>query len=141
MSGTLRLTIATPSQKLVDAAGVKSVRAEDETGSFGILPRHANLLTVLSPSVLRWKTDTGDLRYCAVDSGILTVSGGTDVAVACREGLLGDDLQVLTAKVLEMRSEKAESEKTLRVDQTRLHARAVRAMMHLMRGEGGDHGA
>ena len=52
MSG-LHLTIATPAAVLVDADGVASLRAEDESGAFGVLPGHADLLTVLPPSVLR----------------------------------------------------------------------------------------
>ena len=54
MSGALRLTIATPSALLLDVDNVASLRAEDDSGAFGVLPGHADLLTVLPPSVLRW---------------------------------------------------------------------------------------
>ena len=53
MSGGLHLTIATPAKLLVDIEDVRSVRAEDASGSFGILAGHADLLTVLSLSVVR----------------------------------------------------------------------------------------
>ena len=141
MTGLLTLTIATPSARIVDRSEVQALRAEDDSGSFGILPRHADFLTVLVPSVLRWKLPAGDMRYCAVDSGVLTVRGGREVAVACRQALLGDDLEALHAQVLAMRSERIESDRERKVDQTRLHARAVRAMMQLMRGTAPDFAA
>jgi F-type H+-transporting ATPase subunit epsilon len=49
MSPTLRLSISTPASILVDAAEIASLRAEDESGSFGILAGHADFLTVLTP--------------------------------------------------------------------------------------------
>ena len=39
MSTALHLTITTPAVILVDSDDVASVRAEDASGSFGILPR------------------------------------------------------------------------------------------------------
>ena len=47
MSVGLHLTLATPTALLVDENGVVSVRAEDESGSFGILPGHAEWATFL----------------------------------------------------------------------------------------------
>ena len=52
---SLRLTIVTPLQVVLDVAGVWHVRAEDVTGSFGILPGHADFLTVLAVSVLIYR--------------------------------------------------------------------------------------
>lgn len=141
MTSMLTLTIATPSARIIDRSEVQALRAEDGSGSFGILPRHADLLTVLVPSVLRWRLPSGDMRYCAVDSGVLTVRGGFEVAVACRQALPGDDIEALHAKVLAMRAERIEVDRERRVDQTRLHARAVRAMMQLMRGTAPDFSA
>ena len=57
------------------------------------------------------------------------------------QALLGDDLEALHAQVLAMRSERIESDRERKVDQTRLHARAVRAMMQLMRGTAPDFAA
>ena len=41
-----------PRVTLVRADGVTAVRAEDESGAFGVLPGHADLMTVLPPSVV-----------------------------------------------------------------------------------------
>src|SRR5271169_1189828 len=85
MNSTLHLTVTTPGQILVESGDVVAVRAEDQSGSFGILPGHADLLTVLGPSVVRWRTADGATRFCAVRGGVFTVSAGRNVAVACRE--------------------------------------------------------
>jgi F0F1-type ATP synthase epsilon subunit len=47
----MRLTVSTPLAVVVDADDVAHLRAEDETGAFGIMPDHADFLTVLTISV------------------------------------------------------------------------------------------
>lgn len=136
MSGGLRLTIATPASLLVDVQDVRSVRAEDASGAFGVLPGHADLLTVLPPSVVRWTREGEATRYCALSGGVLTVSGGRTVAVACRRGALGDDLARLEADVAAARAAELDADRRARVEQLRLHARALRQLMHFLRPGG-----
>ena len=88
----MRLLITTPTAVVVDDPDVTAVRAEDETGSFGILDRHADFLTVLTVSVVAWHRADSRRRYCAVRRGVLRVEGGSEVAVATREAIVGDDL-------------------------------------------------
>ncbi len=132
MSG-LHLKIATPSAVLVDSSDARAVRAEDASGGFGVLPGHADLLTVLSDSVVRWRDAAGRERYCAVRGGVLSVAGGRLVTVACRQAVAGDDLVRLKAEVSTMRAAEADAERRARVEQTRLHARAVRQLMRYLR--------
>ena len=136
MSSGLRLTIATPAALLVDVDGVASLRAEDESGAFGVLPGHADLLTVLPPSVLRWSRDGEPMRYCALSGGVMTVSGGKRVAVACRRGTLGADLDRLETDVAAQRAAELDADRRAKVEQTRLHARALRQLMRYLRGDG-----
>jgi F-type H+-transporting ATPase subunit epsilon len=133
MSAALHLTVTTPSQILVESDDVVAVRAEDQSGSFGILPGHADLLTVLVPSVLRWRTADGAARYCAVRGGVCTVAAGRDIAVACREGVVGDSLEDLEAKVRTVRAQELEADRKARVEQVRLHALAVRQLLRYLR--------
>ena len=133
MSGTLHLTVTTPSQILVDSDNVAAVRAEDQSGSFGILPGHADLLTVLVPSVLRWRTADGAARFCAVRGGVFTVASGRDVALACREGVVVGSLDELEAKVRAVRAQELEADRKARVEQIRLHALAVRQLVRYLR--------
>ncbi len=136
MSGTLRLTIATPAAILVDVDDVVSVRAEDASGSFGVLPGHADLLTVLPASVVRWTRKDRSTRYCALSGGVMTISAGDRVAIACRRGTLGDDLDKLEADVAAQRAAELDANRRAKVEQTRLHARALRQLMRYLRGDG-----
>jgi F-type H+-transporting ATPase subunit epsilon len=133
MSKTLKLTITTPAQILVAADDVVTVRAEDQSGSFGILPGHADLLTVLIPSVVRWRTVDGDARFCAVRGGVFSVSAGCSVAVACREGVVGDTLEDLETKVRAVRVQQLEADRKARAARVRAHAFAVRQLVRYLR--------
>ena len=72
----MKLRITDPTAILVDT-DVRSVRAEDASGSFGILSGHADFLTALGVSIVSWRGLDGAPGYCAVRNGILTVSHGT----------------------------------------------------------------
>jgi F-type H+-transporting ATPase subunit epsilon len=133
MSSTLHFTVTTPEHVLVESDDVAAVRAEDQSGSFGILPGHADLLTVLVPSVVRWRTADGAARFCAVRGGVFTVSAGHNVAVACREGVVGDSLEDLEAKVRAVRAQQLEADRKARVEQVRQHALAVRQLLRYLR--------
>jgi F-type H+-transporting ATPase subunit epsilon len=137
MKEGLHLTIATPASLLVDAGDVGSLRAEDLSGSFGVLPGHADLLTVLPPSVVRWTKRGEAQRFCAVSGGVLTVSRGARVSIACRRGTVGDDLAALEAAVVAQRSAELDADRRARVEQTRLHARALRQLMRFLRPTAG----
>ena len=137
MTTTLHLIITTPAVVLVDSEDVIAVRAEDESGGFGILPGHADLLTMLTPSVVRWQTVAGVARFCAVRGGVFTVSLGRRVAIACREGVVGDSLETLDARVRAVRTQQLDADRRAHVEQVRLHAAAVRQLVRYLRpGQG-----
>ena len=135
-SPSLRLTITTPNVLLVDEDGVQSLRAEDETGGFGILPGHADFLTVLPASVVRWRTTAGEEGYCALRGGVLTASRGERVSIACRQGVLGGDLQKLEADARRARVERLDAAARARVEATRLHAQTVRRLIRYLHPSG-----
>lgn len=130
---TLHLTITTPINVLVDKTDVAAIRAEDRSGGFGILPGHTDFLTALPASVVRWHAADGRVHYCAVQGGMMTVEEGTRVAIACRRGMTGDDLEGLEAQVEVLRRSEEEAGRCARVEQTRLHARAVRQLIRYLR--------
>jgi F-type H+-transporting ATPase subunit epsilon len=135
-SRSLRLTITTPNVLLVDEQGVLCVRAEDETGGFGILPGHAEFLTVLPACVVRWRNASGLEAYCALHGGVLTASRGERVSIACRQGVLGQDLQKLEADARRARAERLDAAARAKVEQTRLHARTVRQLIRYLHPSG-----
>lgn len=125
----MRLRIITPLELVVDEVAVSAVRAEDATGSFGILAGHANFLTSLAVSVVEWKRIDGTRRYCAVRRGMLSVSGGTDVAVATREAIANDDLETLDATVLARFRADIELERSERFETIQLQLSAIRRIV------------
>ncbi|WP_323772334.1 F0F1 ATP synthase subunit epsilon [Antarctobacter sp.] len=129
MSKTLTLTVTTPLDVEVAETGVTSVRAEDRSGSFGLLPGHADFLTVLGASVLRWRGSEGVWHYCALRGGILRVSAGDTIDVACREAVRGDDLSVLEALVKKNVANQVDAARRARAEHTRLHTNAIRSLM------------
>lgn len=135
MNRRLRLVISTPTRLLVDEPSVESVRGEDASGGFGILPGHANFVTALSACVLRWRIEERE-RYCAVRGGVLSVKDGRQVSVACRHGVLGDELEKLEADIRAADVAQASAESRARVEQTRLHAYAVRQLVRYLRPAG-----
>ena len=124
----MRLRIITPLSVVVDEDTL-AVRAEDDSGSFGILPGHADFLTSLAISVVSWKRSDGSRGYCAVRRGMLSISEGKDVAVATREAIAGDDLATLDSTVLERFRADIEQERSERFESIQLQLNAIRRIV------------
>ena len=137
----MRLLITEPTAVVVEHADVASLRAEDESGGFGILDGHADFLTVLTPSVLAWRHVDGRFGYCAVRQGVLSVRGGREVAVATRQAQLGTNLDTLERAVIDRFVAEDEAERSARVAATRLHMQAIRRIIAALRPEQAQLGA
>ena len=131
----MRLLITDTTAVVADYPDVTSVRAEDESGSFGILDGHADLLTVLSVSVVSWRRANGDAGCCAVRHGVLSVQQGRQVAIATRQAQLGSDLADLETSVLARFRADVEAESSGRVAAMRLHTEAIRRIVAALRPE------
>jgi len=131
----MRLLITTPAAVVTDESDVMSVRAEDETGSFGILQGHADFLTVLSVSVVAWRRGDGSQRYCAVRHGVLRVNGGSEVAIASRDAIAGDDLVRLEQVVMGQLRAELETERRARTESLQLQMKAIRQIVRYLRPE------
>jgi F-type H+-transporting ATPase subunit epsilon len=137
----MRLLITDPLSIVVDAPDIRSVRAEDESGSFGILPGHADFLTTLALSVVTWRDGANVVRHCAVRRGVLTVSGGKEVRIATREAHLGDDLDELESVVLAGYRAQVDAERGASTASARLRMQAIRRIVALLsvgRGRPGE---
>jgi F-type H+-transporting ATPase subunit epsilon len=129
----VRLLIATPGAVVVDLADVAAVWAEDETGEFGILPHHADFVTALSISVVGWRGADGGRGYCAVRGGLMTVTGGQEVAIATREAIPGDDLVELEGVVRGRLAAEAEAQRQARAGAEELRLQAIRQIIGYLR--------
>ncbi|WP_375568171.1 F0F1 ATP synthase subunit epsilon [Seohaeicola saemankumensis] len=121
----------TPLSVIVDAQ-VDSLRAEDATGSFGVLSGHAPFLTALAVSIVSWRQDDTE-RFCALRGGVMTVSRAdnqeTMVNIATREAVTGDDLGILDRQVLARFQTEEDEERVEHVETVRLQLHAIRRMI------------
>lgn len=131
----MRLAVTTPLAIVIEAENVAHLRAEDQTGAFGILPGHADFLTALSVSVLSWREHGGPEYHIAVRGGMLEVRGGSAIAVATPEAVPGDDLHRLETEVLAAFRRRLEEEQAARTDAQRLYLAAIRQISRFLRSE------
>lgn len=131
----MRLLITTPTAVVIDDSDVVAVRAEDESGSFGILNGHADFLTALTVSVVSWRHADDRQRFCAVRRGVLSVTNGSEVAVATREAIAGDDLDHLEQVILAQFRDALEAERTARTKSLQLQMKAIRQIARYLRPE------
>ena len=129
----MRLVIATPMSVVLDTDDVASLRAEDDSGLFGILPHHADFLTVLAVSVVSWRSVKGAQRHAAVRGGVLTVRGGETVEIATREAVVSDDLKRLESDVMKRFRQELGAEKAARSSAARLQLAVIRHICRYLR--------
>jgi F-type H+-transporting ATPase subunit epsilon len=131
----MRLLITTPTAVVLDDPDVVAVRAEDESGGFGILNGHADFLTALTVSVVSWHRADDRRRFCAVRRGVLSVTKGSEVAIATREAIPGDDLDHLEQVVLARFREALDAERVARTESLQLQMKAIRQIVRYLRPE------
>ena len=131
----MRFLITTPMAVVVDDPDVVAVRAEDESGSFGILHGHADFLTALTVSVVSWHHADDRKRFCAVRHGVLSVTNGREVAVATREAIPSDNLNHLEQVVLTRFRDALEAERIARTESLQLQMKAIRQIVRYLRPE------
>lgn len=129
----MNLTVTTPLAIVAEADDVGHLRAEDETGAFGILSGHADFLTALAVSVVSWRDRRGTEHHVAVRGGMLEVRGGQTIAIATPEAVCDDDLDQLESEVLVRFRRQLEEEQAARIDAQRLYLAAIRQICRLLR--------
>ena len=129
----MRLLITTPTAVVIDDPNVVAVRAEDESGGFGILSGHADFLTALTVSVVSWHRADNRQRFCAVRRGVLSMTSGNEVAIATREAVPDDNLDHLEQVVLKEFLEAAEADRIARTESLQLQMKAIRQIVRYMR--------
>ena len=131
----MRLTVTTPLAIVVEVGDVVYLRAEDDTGAFGILPGHTDFLTALAVSVASWRDDRGAEHHVAVRGGMLEMRDGNTIGIATPEAVAGDDLQRLETEVLVKFRRQLVEEQAARTDAQRLYLAAIRQIARFLRAE------
>jgi len=104
------VTIATLALTLLDGTSslrideVTSIVAADASGEFGLLPGHAELVTVLEPGLFRYRTaQQAAWSFGACVGGLLsctlTPGRGTQVSIVSRRFLRGEEPEVLQTQL------------------------------------------
>lgn len=93
----MRLQVLLPTHRLIDQE-VQKISAESGNGSFTLLPRHIDFVTIIVPGVLSFVTAEGDEVHLAVDEGVL-VKRHTYVWVSVNRAMQGKDLRTLQQTV------------------------------------------
>lgn len=125
----MRLLVTAPSGVLVDTE-TRKVVAESPRGSFCLLPRHADVTTLIVPGLLIYRSEQDDEVIVAVDQGVL-VKAGDVVRVACQRGMVAGDLGDAEATVRERFRVQSEREKRARSTLLRLEADILRRLGEL----------
>ena len=120
----MRLELLLPTRVLVDRE-VERIVAEGGDGHFGILPRHADVVTALVPGILAYTPSGGREVFVGVDEGALVKCGET-VTVAVWNAVEGEDLASLRATVHARYVELDEQARGARSALARLEAGVVR---------------
>lgn len=88
-SFTLRLQDARHTE---DIADVTSFVGEDRSGSFGILPGHASLMTCLIIGLARFRSANGNWKYLALPGAVLYFHNDI-LTLSTRHYLVDDDFR------------------------------------------------
>jgi len=94
----MKLRILTPSEVVLEQ-DVVHVTVEDVTGSLGIRPGHAPLVTPLVPGVVIARGSGGVEKFVAVNGGVMMVSDDS-VEIVSRHAVAGTDIAGLTDRVV-----------------------------------------
>ena len=127
MAVVLRL----PTQTLFEGRAT-ALTAVSASGSFGLLPNHADLVTSVVPSVLSLRLVDGTEAFFGLDEGIL-IKKGHMVDVVARLGVRGRDLDSMQVTVSERFLQMDEEERQARAAFSRLEADVVRRFSELRR--------
>jgi F-type H+-transporting ATPase subunit epsilon len=131
----VKLIVVSPLAVVVEADDVTHLRAEDETGAFGILPGHADFITALAVSVASWRDARGFEHHIAVRGGMLQVRAGDAILIATPEAMQGEDLHRLEVDVLAKFRQQLIEEQAARSNEQRLYLAAIRQIVRYLRGE------
>jgi len=128
----LHLESSTQYERIDD---VESFVGEDASGSFGILPGHAPLLTVLEFGLARFRTSGGPWQYVAAPGAVLLHQGG-DLHFSARHYLRGGDYDRISAGLREQLLREERSLREVRRSLQQLEGGMLKRLLQLGRGEG-----
>ena len=125
----LRVEVVTGEREVLVEDDVDMVVAPGIEGQFGILPRHAPLVTTLTPGELRI-TKGSDERVLAIGGGFLE-AGPTRVMVLADTAEHAEEIDIARAEEARRRAQEALTNRRGEVDPAALHAMMQRSAVRL----------
>lgn len=95
---SINLSILLPFRVFLREEGVRSIIAESDKGSYGLLPNRLDCVLLLAPGILTYRNKEGKEQFVAVDQGVL-VKTGADIRLSVRNAVDGADLGQLRLTV------------------------------------------
>jgi len=125
----LKLKILMPTEVLLEKE-VGKVTVEGRNGSFCLLPRHVDTVSILEPGILSFVDQNSHEEFVAVDGGIL-VKCASQILVSTRNAVRGPELGSLKQTVEQNFRVLDEREKSTRSALARLEANIIRRFIEL----------
>ena len=125
----MKLRVLTPTDVVLDE-DVVHVTVEDPTGSLGIRPGHAPLVTPLVRGILMARRPGGAEHYAAVNGGVMLVSRDR-VEVVSRQAVASDDLRHLEDTVLAQFDKEADADRANHVAFERMRINFMRRVLEM----------
>ncbi len=94
----MHLRILLPFRVFADLQQVSRMAIETSVGSYGLLQHRLDCVAALVPGILEYETEDTEIKYIAVDYGVL-VKTGADILVSVRNAVGGVDLGKLSELV------------------------------------------
>ena len=130
--GRMQLRILLPDTVLLEQP-VSKVVAEGHSGSFGLLPRHIDMVEPLVPGILAFTPagENGDSEtFVAVDEGVLVKCGKT-VFVSVRNAVVGPELGTLEETVRARFQRMDEHESAMRSALAKMESEVIRSFIEV----------
>jgi len=112
---------------------VTSFVGEDASGSFGILPGHSRMMTVLSVGLARFRVGEAEWHYLALPGGILS-GGGVLFTICTRRYLHDTKLGRMGTLLAELQRADQEALGGIRESLQRLEEEMLRRLREVERG-------
>jgi F-type H+-transporting ATPase subunit epsilon len=124
----MKLKILLPTEVFLEEEVIK-ISSEALNGSFTILPRHLDFVTVLQPGLLYFETKKKE-TFLAVDKGVL-LKAGAEVLVSVRSAVRAEGLKDVRKKVEKRYQELNEREKRSRSVLAKFESDFIRRFIEL----------
>ena len=130
MRSTFDARIITP-QAVETVKKISFFRAEDKSGSFGILPRHIEFLTVLEPSIAIAVIEDKE-HYYAFNGGVLSFKNNA-LTITAKEFVQSDNISKLLEMIKHTFKEQEEKERLFKDSIENLQKAFIKKLIEMER--------